>query len=119
MTTISSQTPEGLPHRCPVCGKYAAVDPSFPGGDSTCPRCGHLLWWFQDRFGRIPGLDPEQVFLDSSFLEDLDADSLDVAGLVEEIEQEFGVTIPAEEVERIETVEDAIRYINEHLGDAA
>jgi acyl carrier protein len=119
MSTISSQTPEGLPHRCPVCGKYAAVDPSFPGGDSTCPRCGHLLWWFRDRFSQILGLVGEELSLDSSFLEDLDADSLDIAELVEEIEQEFGVTIPVEEAEQIETVGDAIRYINEHLGDAA
>jgi acyl carrier protein len=59
------------------------------------------------------------VTLDSSFLEDLDAVSLDFAELILEIVEDFGLTIPAEEADRIKTIEDAIRCINEHLGDAA
>jgi len=41
----SSRTPEGLPNRCPICGKEIAIDPSMPAGDAPCPHCGHLLWF--------------------------------------------------------------------------
>jgi acyl carrier protein len=101
--TISSRTPEGLPHRCPVCGQVAALEPSFPGGDSTCPTCGYLLWWFRDRSDKI-GIPPEGVRLDSSFAADLGADSLDHVELIMAMEEELGVTIPDEEAERIQTI---------------
>ena len=42
---ISSRTPEGVPNRCPVCGKAVVVEPSYPAGDAPCPHCGHLLWF--------------------------------------------------------------------------
>ena len=42
---ISSRKPEGLPGRCPVCGKAVHVEPSLPFGDVPCPNCGHLLWF--------------------------------------------------------------------------
>ncbi len=91
------------------------VDPSFPGGDSTCPSCGHLLWWFRDRLGDGSG----QIHVDSLLLDDLGADSLDLVEPVMEIEQEFGITIPDEEAERIKTVSDRIRSIIDHRGEAA
>jgi acyl carrier protein len=106
---VSSRTPEGLPHRCPVCGKVEALEPSQPGGDSVCPSCGHLLWWFRNRLGA-------EVRPNTSFIEDVDADSLDIVELVTEMEAEFGVTIPDEDAEQIKTVGDAIRYI-ERLSD--
>jgi acyl carrier protein len=112
--TVSSRTPEGLPHQCPVCGKLAALEPSYPGGDSCCPSCGHLLWWFRDRLGG-EGLAAEQITFSSSFVDDLGADSLDIVELVMELEKDFGVTIPDEEAERIKTVGEAIRFIEEHL----
>jgi acyl carrier protein len=103
--TISSRTPEGLPHRCPICGKLAALEPSYPDGDSICPACGHLLWWFRDRYG-------ETVRLDTSFRDEMD--SLDVVELVMELEEEFHVTIPDDEAEQIKTIEEAIRFIERH-----
>jgi acyl carrier protein len=111
--TISSRTPEGQPHRCPICGKAAALDSSFPDGDSICPTCGHLLWWFRDRIGQIMGLSPDEIDLDTSLMTDLGADSLDHAELILELEAEFGVAIPdADEQGRpIKTIADAIRYI--------
>ncbi len=112
--TISSRTPEGLPHRCPLCGKDSAVDPSLPGGDSTCPRCGHLLWWFRDRLELPSG----QLDLHRLALDDLGADSLEIAELIIELEEEFGVAIPDEEAERIKSVGDAIDYIVAHRRDA-
>src|SRR5688572_28909820 len=41
----SSRTPEGVPNRCPVCGRRARIEPSVPPGDAPCPHCGHLLWF--------------------------------------------------------------------------
>jgi acyl carrier protein len=111
---ISSRTPEGIPHRCPVCGQMSATEPSYPGGDSCCPRCGQLLWWFQHRLTRRTDIAPEQITLSSSFAEDIGAESLDMVELVLELEEEFGVTIPDDEAERIKTVADAIRYIDQH-----
>jgi len=42
---ISSRTPEGVPNRCPVCGKRVVLEPSDPAGDTPCSHCGHLLWF--------------------------------------------------------------------------
>jgi acyl carrier protein len=112
--TISSRTPEGVPHRCPVCGKMSAVEPSYPAGDSCCPGCGQLLWWFQDRLSHSSGVAPTHIALSSSFTEDLGVDSLEIVELVMELEEEFGVTIPDDEAEQIKTVADAIRYLEQH-----
>jgi acyl carrier protein len=106
---IASRTPEGFPVHCPVCGKIAALEPSYPGGDTICPSCGQLLWWFRDRFGEAVGL--------SSSFEDVGADSLDIVELVMELEEEFHITIPDEAAERIKTVGDAIRFIERLRGD--
>jgi hypothetical protein len=42
---IGSRTPEGMPNRCPVCGKDIKLEPSKPTLDAPCPHCGHLLWF--------------------------------------------------------------------------
>ena len=55
----------------------------------------------------------EDIKLESSFVDDLKADSLDVVELVMEFEDEFGITIPDEDYEKIKTVGDAIKYIQE------
>jgi acyl carrier protein len=51
---------------------------------------------------------------DTDFLEDLDADSLDIVNLVMGIEEEFKITIPDEHIERITTVKHTIDYILDH-----
>lgn len=58
------------------------------------------------------GVDAEKVTQDASFKDDLGADSLDIAELVMELEDEFGTEIPDEEAEKINTVGDAVKYIN-------
>ncbi|MBA4018454.1 MAG: acyl carrier protein [Pirellula sp.] len=108
--TISSRTPEGIPHRCPVCGAVANIEPSYPGGDSCCPSCGQLLWWFRNRLSDDAGIAPESITLASSFRE-LGADSLDLVELVMELEEEFEITIPDADAEQIKNVGDAVRYI--------
>lgn len=56
----------------------------------------------------------EQISRKTSFVNDLGADSLDTVELVMELEEEFNVTIPDEEAEKIQTVGQAIDYIEEH-----
>lgn len=56
-------------------------------------------------------VDETDVVEDAAFIDDLGADSLDLVELVMALEQEFGVTIPDEEVESIKTVGDAVNFI--------
>lgn len=57
------------------------------------------------------GVDKEQVTEEASFKEDLQADSLDLFELVMSLEEEFGVEIPADELNQIATVGDVRKYI--------
>jgi len=57
------------------------------------------------------GVPKEEDTLESSIIEDLKADSLDVVELVMELEDEFDITIPDDDYEKLRTVGDAIRYI--------
>ncbi len=59
----------------------------------------------------------EQVTMDAKFQDDLGADSLDVVELVMKIEEEFDIDIPDEDAEKIQTVGDAVRYIEEKLNN--
>jgi acyl carrier protein len=58
----------------------------------------------------------EEVTPEASFIEDLNADSLDLVELIMSLEEEFNVKISDEDAERIRTVQDAIDYLNEHMG---
>jgi acyl carrier protein len=60
------------------------------------------------------GVGEDEIKPESSFIEDLGADSLDIVELVMAMEEEFEVEIPDEEAENIKTVGDAINYINSH-----
>ena len=60
-------------------------------------------------------VDSDEVTEDSSFIEDLGADSLDVVELVMAFEEEFDVEIPDEDAEDIRTVKDAVSYLEEVL----
>ena len=61
------------------------------------------------------GVKEEDVKPSAAFVEDLGADSLDTVELVMALEEEFATEIPAEEAEKITTVQLACDYINEHL----
>ena len=65
------------------------------------------------------GVKPEEVVTEASFVDDLGADSLDTVELVMALEEEFGVEIPDEDAEKIQTVGDAVRYIDEKTGSSA
>ena len=62
------------------------------------------------------GVKEEEVSWDSSFVDDLGADSLDTVELVMALEEEFNCEIPDEEAEKITTVRQAADYIGAHLG---
>lgn len=63
------------------------------------------------------GVKPEEVTPEASFVDDLGADSLDTVELVMAFEEEFGVEIPDEDAEKIQTVGDAVKYIDEKSGN--
>jgi acyl carrier protein len=60
------------------------------------------------------GVDEAKVTPEASFIDDLGADSLDTVELVMAFEEAFGVEIPDDAAEKITTVNDAIKYIDEH-----
>ena len=59
----------------------------------------------------------EEVVLSASFVDDLGADSLDQVELIMAIEEEFDISIPDEDAEKIRTVQDAVGYIKKALGE--
>ncbi|MBT9167111.1 MAG: Acyl carrier protein [Syntrophomonadaceae bacterium] len=74
-----------------------------------------------DFFARVKGLISEQLGVDEGEItketsfEELNADSLDIVELVMAIEEEFKLEISDEEVEKIKTVGDVVRYIETHV----
>jgi len=64
------------------------------------------------------GVKPEEVTPEASFIDDLGADSLDTVELVMALEEEFGVEIPDEDAEKIQTVGDASKYVEEKSNAA-
>ena len=67
--------------------------------------------------GEQLNVDKSEIARDTSFVNDLNADSLDTVELVMELEDEFDLTIPDEEAEKLKTVGEAIDCIQKHLGD--
>ncbi len=61
------------------------------------------------------GIDSDNVTPDASFMEDLGADSLDTVELVMALEEEFDLEIPDSDAEKIQTVQDALDYLDEHV----
>ncbi len=62
------------------------------------------------------GVDADKVIESANFIDDLGADSLDTVELVMAFEEEFSVEIPDDAAEKITTVGDATKYIEEHKG---
>ncbi|MDI6601422.1 MAG: acyl carrier protein [Thermoanaerobacteraceae bacterium] len=63
------------------------------------------------------GVEPEEVALESSFIDDLGADSLDIVELIMALEEEFDLEIPDEDAEKISTVNDVVEYIKAHTDE--
>ena len=65
----------------------------------------------QEKVADQLGIDQEEIAMESSFIEDLGADSLDIVELLMALEEEYGLEIPAEELSDVETVGDIIEYL--------
>jgi acyl carrier protein len=61
------------------------------------------------------GISDEEIVPEASFVDDLGADSLDLVELIMALEEEFDMEISDEDAEKIQTVQDAIQYISEHV----
>ncbi|MDF1746911.1 MAG: acyl carrier protein [Gimesia sp.] len=119
--TISSRTPEGFPSHCPLCEASVNIEFSDPAGDAPCPQCGCLLWASAELVQSITrysldllGTAPYAITVDTRF-SDLNADSLDSLDLVElvmKLEDEYDIQIPDDDYDKIQTIGDAVRYIN-------
>ena len=58
------------------------------------------------------GIEEEKITIDSSFIDDLGTDSLDIVELIMAFEEEFDIEIPDEDAEKIKTVGDAVNYLS-------
>lgn len=64
----------------------------------------------------VLSVDPDEITLDTTFTDDLGADSLDVYQIIMGIEEEFDIEIPAESAENIATVEQAVELIKNAIN---
>jgi len=62
------------------------------------------------------GVNKDQINDDTHFVNDIGADSLDTVELVMELEEEFDITIPDDAAEKIQTVGEAIEFIEKHVS---
>lgn len=60
------------------------------------------------------GVEEDSITMESSFKEDLNADSLDLFEMVMALEENFGVEIPSEDLEKLVTVSDVVNYVESH-----
>ncbi len=65
------------------------------------------------------GVDESLITPEASFVEDLNADSLDLVELIMSLEETFSIEIPDEDAEKIQTVRDAMDYLEERLEESA
>lgn len=64
----------------------------------------------------VLNVDPEEIEMETTFMDDLGADSLDVYQIIMGIEEEFDIEIPPEKAEKISTVEEAVELINSAIN---
>ena len=64
----------------------------------------------------VKGVEAEEITMETTFTDDLGADSLDVFQIIMGIEEEFDIEIPAEEAEKISTVEEAVELIKNAMN---
>ena len=62
------------------------------------------------------GVEEDEIQISSTFVDDLGADSLDIVELIMAFEEEFNIEIPDEKAEKIKTVEDVVKYIDEQTN---
>jgi acyl carrier protein len=62
------------------------------------------------------GVSEDEVVPEASFIDDLNADSLEMVDLIISLEEEFGIQVSDEDAEKMKTVKDALDYLNDRLG---
>ncbi len=62
------------------------------------------------------GIDAEEIKPESKLIDDLKADSLDVVELVMELEQEYGIEVPDEDLEKLQTVQNIVDFVSAQAG---
>lgn len=67
---------------------------------------------------QVLNVDPKEITMATTFMEDLGADSLDIFQIIMGIEEEFDIEIPAKEAEHITTVEEAVQLIKSSIHSA-
>ena len=65
----------------------------------------------------VLNVDPEEITMEATFVDDLGADSLDVFQIIMGLEEEFDIEIPAEDAEKITTVEEAVNLIKNAVNN--
>ena len=60
------------------------------------------------------GVNEDEITMESNFLEDFGADSLELIDLITALESEFEIEVPEEDIEEIETVQDVVSYVKNH-----
>ena len=98
---------------CPICGNKFVAEFYEPRGHALCLECGATFRRLRNRLIAQGNIPPELVTPISSFIDDLNMDSLDVVELIIALEEE-GVKISDRDAEKIKTVQDAIRIINQY-----
>lgn len=116
----TSRTPESPLGRCPLCQAEVAIERSEPAAEATCPACGVGLARAALLIERLQAIAKNYESLE---LEELTAhspwppggDSLTAVEVMLQLERDMGVRMPADAVERIYTVGDAIRFFEQQL----
>ena len=107
--------------------EVGAPGPSARAGGAFCfPMLSHPRFLMADDIENSVysiieeklGVDESEISRDASFTDDLGADSLDTVELIMEFEKEFDITIPDEEAEDIQTVGDAVDYLENKTAEA-
>ena len=70
----------------------------------------------QNIIAEVLNIEPDEITMDTTFVEDLGADSLDIFQIIMGIEEEFDIEIPDEDAEKLTSVGDAINYVKNKLG---
>ena len=70
----------------------------------------------KDVIAEVLNVDPDEITMETTFTDDLGADSLDVFQIIMGIEEEFDIEIPAEKAEKISTVQEAVELIKSALN---
>ncbi|KMT21477.1 acyl carrier protein [Clostridium cylindrosporum] len=70
----------------------------------------------KEKISEVLGVEADDVTMESTFIDDLGADSIDLVELVMALEEEFEIQIPDEEVAKIKSVSDVVEYIKENAN---